>query len=235
MIPLIEATLAMMRFSCEKFFVLLTVYVNYLLFRNPPQAARMLVRINSSLSSIYQYVVLYTFPAICWIYGAGIIFSSFVSLIFWGAPISLLYRTITQSFTCMVLEELRPMTAEHVERMGGNCAICWGPLRLSSSTRGDIDSAEYKSGCALKCGHAYHSSCLMEWLEQCAGLHRAPKCPMCQSHINCHRSWRWPWTRTFFREDTFREPDPPAMADPEDDDDDDDFLFGDPHLQVDTS
>lgn len=30
--------------------------------------------------------ILYTFPAVCWVYGAGAIFSSFVSLIFWFAP-----------------------------------------------------------------------------------------------------------------------------------------------------
>lgn len=30
-----------------------------------------------------QLLVLYSFPAICWAYGAGPLFSSFVSLVFW--------------------------------------------------------------------------------------------------------------------------------------------------------
>lgn len=30
-------------------------------------------------------VILNTFPAICWLYGAGVVFSTFVSLVFWGA------------------------------------------------------------------------------------------------------------------------------------------------------
>jgi hypothetical protein len=31
-------------------------------------------------------VILYTFPAICWAYGAGFVFSAFVSVVFWGGP-----------------------------------------------------------------------------------------------------------------------------------------------------
>jgi len=147
MIPLIEVTLAMMRFSCEKFFVLLTVYVNYLIFRKPPKSARLLVKANSYLSSIFHHVVLYTFPAICWIYGAGIIFSSFVSLIFWGAPVSVLYRKIRNRVSCTVLKGLKPMKEEHAERMGGNCAICWGALRV---TEGENNS-DNRSGSALNC------------------------------------------------------------------------------------
>lgn len=227
MIPLIEVTLAMMRFSCEKFFVLLTVYVNYLIFRKPPRAARMLVRVNSNLSSIFQHVVLYTFPAICWIYGAGIIFSSFVSLIFWGAPLTSMYRKFIQSISGTVLKGLSPMTAEHIDRMGGNCAICWGPLKLPSST--EPESSETKAGSALQCGHAYHSACLVQWLEQCVGLQRVPKCPMCQAPIEYHVDWRWPWSRAPSREEIIWEVDAPDAANPEDEDDD--FLFGDPYLQ----
>lgn len=48
LIPLVEATLALMRLSCEKFFVLLSVYVSYLLFQDPPSlAARWLIRVNA--------------------------------------------------------------------------------------------------------------------------------------------------------------------------------------------
>lgn len=228
MIPLIEVTLAMMRFSCEKFFVLLTVYVNYLIFRKPPRAARWLVRINSCLSSIFQHVVLYTFPAICWIYGAGIIFSSFVSLIFWGGPLTSIYRKLMQSISCTVLRGLHPMTPEHVERMGGNCAICWGALRLAPPN--EEPSTEIKSGSALSCGHAYHTACLVQWLEQCVGLHRVPKCPMCQAQIEYQVVWRWPWIHNAEQDDVEWETEP--REDPEVTSDDEDFLFGDPQLQV---
>lgn len=228
MIPLIEVTLAMMRFSCEKFFVLLTVYVNYLIFRKPPRAARLLVRVNSSLSSIFQHVVLYTFPAICWIYGAGIIFSSFVSLIFWGAPLTTMYRRFVNSISGTVLKGLNPMTEEHIERMGGNCAICWGALRLTNPS--EPESAENKAGSTLQCGHAYHTACLVQWLEQCVGLQRIPKCPMCQAPIEYRTDWRWPWKRSPHRQANVWEADPPEAVDIEDEEDD--FLFGDPHLQV---
>lgn len=180
MIPLIEVTLAMMRLSCEKFFVLLTVYVNYLIFRKPPKAARRLVKINSTLSAIFQHVVLYTFPAICWVYGAGIIFSSFVSLIFWGGPLNAIYRTIRQSMSHTVLKDSSPVTQGHINLMGGMCSICWGALELP-----DDDQDESLKVISLPCQHAYHRSCLLQWTEQCAAQGRKPICPMCQRSLEC--------------------------------------------------
>ena len=44
------------RLSCEKFFVLIPVFVSYLIFREPPPAARALIRIISGTSQIFQKV-----------------------------------------------------------------------------------------------------------------------------------------------------------------------------------
>eukprot|EP00210_Caulerpa_lentillifera_P006184 g5908.t1 len=224
MIPLIEVTLAMMRLSCEKFFVLLTVYVNYLLFRKPPKAARRLVKINSTLSAIFQHVVLYTFPAICWVYGAGIIFSSFVSLIFWGGPLSAIYRTIYHALSHVVLKDSNQVTQEHIELMGGICSICWGPLELPDDTQD-----EKLKGISLHCRHAYHRSCLVQWTEQCNAQGRKPICPMCQQPLEHKVMWRLPWSRRHVGElgTSVREEIPQIRPVVEDDD----FLFGDPQLQ----
>ena len=46
--------------------------------------------------------ILYSFPAICWLYGAGIIFSSFASVVFWGQPIARLWQILKTSFTTVV-------------------------------------------------------------------------------------------------------------------------------------
>ncbi len=48
LIPLVEAALALMRLSCEKFFVLVSVYVSYLLFQDPPgEVMRFMIRLNA--------------------------------------------------------------------------------------------------------------------------------------------------------------------------------------------
>ena len=49
-------------------------------------------------------VILYSFPAICWLYGAGILFSSFVSIVFWGASVQQLVESVRKSSTIV-----RPM------------------------------------------------------------------------------------------------------------------------------
>lgn len=79
LIPLVEAALAVMRLSCEKFPVLLSLYVAHLLFWEPPPWAAALVAFNGRLSGAWQRVVLLSFPAVCWVYGAGVVFSTFVS------------------------------------------------------------------------------------------------------------------------------------------------------------
>ena len=43
--------------------------------------------------------ILYSFPAICWVYGAGLMFSSFASLVFWGQPAAQLYELLRTHFT----------------------------------------------------------------------------------------------------------------------------------------
>ena len=49
-------------------------------------------------------VILYSFPAVCWLYGAGFIFSSFVSIVFWGASVQQLYESLRKHSTIV-----RPM------------------------------------------------------------------------------------------------------------------------------
>jgi hypothetical protein len=78
-VPLIEAALAVMRLSTEKFFVLLSLYVAFLLFRTPPPAVARLISITARVSNAFARMVLYTFPCVCWVYGAGFVFSSLVS------------------------------------------------------------------------------------------------------------------------------------------------------------
>ena len=57
LIPLVESALAVMRLSCEKFFVLVAVLVGYLMFRVPPRAARAAIKAVSRLSTIFQKVL----------------------------------------------------------------------------------------------------------------------------------------------------------------------------------
>ena len=49
-------------------------------------------------------VILYSFPAICWLYGAGILFSTFVSVVFWGASVQQLVESVRKNSTIV-----RPM------------------------------------------------------------------------------------------------------------------------------
>lgn len=52
-------------------------------------------------------VILYSFPAVCWIYGAGTIFSLFVSVVFWGPLLQHLYESLRKHTTIV-----RPMGLE---------------------------------------------------------------------------------------------------------------------------
>lgn len=57
LIPLVEVALAIMRLSCEKFFVLISVFAAYLLFRDEvPYTARLLIRVNHRISTLFQRV-----------------------------------------------------------------------------------------------------------------------------------------------------------------------------------
>ena len=67
----------------EHFLLLLQVFVGYLLFRDPPPGVQRLIVGVARLSHVFQRAILYAFPAVCWSYGAGFVFSSFVSVVFW--------------------------------------------------------------------------------------------------------------------------------------------------------
>lgn len=59
LVPLAETTLAILRLSCERFFMLISVFVAYLLFRGQvPQWLRSVIRLNHSLSKAFQKVIL---------------------------------------------------------------------------------------------------------------------------------------------------------------------------------
>ena len=57
LIPLVEVALGIMRLSCERFFVLASVLLIHVLFRNdlPPMAERV-IRLNHRISTIFQWV-----------------------------------------------------------------------------------------------------------------------------------------------------------------------------------
>jgi len=58
LIPLVEAALAVMRMSCEKFGVLLSFYTVFLVWgsRDPPPLARVLIVVNSRACDAFQKV-----------------------------------------------------------------------------------------------------------------------------------------------------------------------------------
>ena len=58
-------------------------------------------------------VILYSFPAICWLYGAGILFSTFVSIVFWGASVQQLVESVRKNSTVVQPMGLRvrPMSS----------------------------------------------------------------------------------------------------------------------------
>ncbi len=57
LIPLVELALGIMRLSCERFFVLASVLLAHILFRNElPPAAERLIRLNHHISTAFQWV-----------------------------------------------------------------------------------------------------------------------------------------------------------------------------------
>ena len=55
LVPLAETTLAILRLSCEQFFMLISVFVAYLLFwSHVPQWLRAVIRLNHRLSKAFQ-------------------------------------------------------------------------------------------------------------------------------------------------------------------------------------
>ena len=56
LVPRVELGLALMRMSCEHFWVLASLFAAYLLFREPPAAARAVIRLNAFVSTCIQGV-----------------------------------------------------------------------------------------------------------------------------------------------------------------------------------
>ncbi|CAL8462140.1 g1671 [Coccomyxa elongata] len=210
LIPLVEIALAIMRLSCEKFFVLISVLASYLIFRDDvPRSARLLIRLNHKLSTLFQRVILYSFPAICWLYGAGFVFSTFVSVVFWGASVQQLWESLRKHSTIVRPMGLQDATEEQIERMNNNCAVCWSemgapmpraPMLLMGAGGPGLAALHaapaHAPGKSLLCGHAFHEACIKQWLVQCHGQGRQPTCPMCNAVIELEVLYRLPipWT-----------------------------------------
>lgn len=57
LVPLAETTLAILRLSCERFFMLISVFVAYLIYRGRvPRWLKTVIRINHRLSKAFQKV-----------------------------------------------------------------------------------------------------------------------------------------------------------------------------------
>lgn len=84
---LVELALTVMRLSCEKLFVLTLMYLFYITLHRLPTAARVLLQTVSKIHRVFIKLILYTFPIVCWCYGAGVWFSLFVTAVFFNAPV----------------------------------------------------------------------------------------------------------------------------------------------------
>ena len=71
-------------------------------------------------------VILYSFPAVCWVYGAGWVFSAFVSVVFWGASAQQLWEALRRRSTIvrpMGLQVRPPMHATFTQHLGSCCGL----------------------------------------------------------------------------------------------------------------
>jgi len=193
MVPLVEIALTIMRLSCERWFALVGVYVGYLLFVDPPPLARAAIRGVAQVSRIFQRGILMSFPAVCWAYGAGMVFSSFASVIFWTGPLLRAVERLRSVATEVKPRDWHQATSQEIERMGDACAICWGALQERGN--GEQERGEAMAAMGLPCGHAYHHKCLLEWLQACYGQSRKPICPMCQLEVPLQIRYRVPLPR----------------------------------------
>lgn len=80
-------------------------------------------------------VILYTFPAICWAYGAGFVFSAFVSVVFWGGPALRLLELVRMHSATVRPASLTPASEVHFV----HCLLCNAVHRmlLSSILQGE--------------------------------------------------------------------------------------------------
>lgn len=188
LVPLIEGALAIMRLSCERWFSLLAVFVSFIIFRDPSPHVREYIRFIATTCRVFQQTILMTFPAVCWGYGAGFVFSSFASVVFWAGPTIRLIERIKKVATEVQPMHWHPATVEEIERMGENCAICWGDI--AAQVAGEL-TEEDSHAMGLSCGHAYHRKCLLEWLHSCYGQSRSATCPMCQAQVALHVKYKF--------------------------------------------
>lgn len=194
LVPLVEVALAIMRLSCERWFSLLAVFTSFIIFRDPPEYVQQYIRILATMCRIFQQTIIMTFPAVCWGYGAGFIFSTFASVVFWAGPILRMVERIKKVATEVRPLHWHPVSDEEIERMGGSCAICWGDIAVSDDA---IDSAaediaeDHDRAVGLACGHAYHTKCILEWLHSCFGQSRKATCPMCQAQVPLHVKYKF--------------------------------------------
>lgn len=142
----LELVLVAMRLSCEGFFVLMATYAAYLL-RGPPRLLAAVIRAMSALSLTLQGA-LSIFPAVCWAYGAGLFFSTFVSLVFWGAPAWAAYEFIADNLFAVMPVGVRRAGRAAQERAGPQCVICWGAFTddAAASLDGSSDAGSDGGG-----------------------------------------------------------------------------------------
>lgn len=188
-LPLIEIALAIMRLSCEKFFVLASVFCAFLIFREPPQWVRHVISTVAKVSDAFQTSILMTFPALCWYYNAGIIFSTFVTIVLWTGPMVRFMEKLRVNVASVRPVSLTASTLADIERMDGKCAICWSDFPGEGGGVADVWAPQ-----SLPCTHAFHRPCIVQWLRQCHRQGRNPTCPMCSSTVELSVQWRLPWS-----------------------------------------
>lgn len=130
----IELLLVAMRLSCEGFPVLVATFAAYI-FQKPSKLLSGIVTAVSSVSFVLQ-CSLYLFPAICWAYGAGVLFSMFVSVVFWAAPLWTAYEYVASTIFVVAPLVVAKPGPELMERAGPQCAICWSAFNTGGSDAG---------------------------------------------------------------------------------------------------
>jgi len=220
LVPLVELALAIMRLSCERWFSLMAVFASFIIFRDPPEHVQQYIRILATMCRVFHQTIIMSFPAVCWGYGAGFVFSMFASVVFWAGPILKMVERIKKVATEVRPLHWHPATEEEVDRMGGNCAICWGDIAVSGDALVIEDSEEGMINdngdkvVGLVCGHAYHTRCILEWLHSCFGQSRRATCPMCQAQVPLRVKYRFisPFAVVPQEQEEENEPDVPRHA-----------------------